>query len=223
MKYDLKRVVKFLHELNTHNSKTFMDANRDEYLKCKEIWLKLIDEVVGYVYSLDNSIGFIDPKDTIFRINRDVRFSHNKDPYNSHFSSLISRNGRKSAFAGYYFRINHLGELFIGGGLFEPEKEILENFRYYLNQESNGNQLNKYLNTKSIKSTFGLLEDYKLKRSPRGWENSDFNDFMLYKSFVLSSQSSLNDHPEIVIKEKLKLLSGFITILNNGILTKPSD
>lgn len=223
MKYDLNRVVKFLNELNTHNFKTFMDANRDEYLKCKEIWLSLIDEIVGYVYSLDNSIGFIDPKDTIFRINRDVRFSHNKDPYNSHFSSLISRNGRKSAFAGYYFRINHLGELFVGGGLFEPEKDILDNFRYYLNQEGNADHLNKYLNSKSILTTFGPLEGYKLKRTPRGWEDSKFTELMLYKSFVLSSQSILNEHPESTVKEKLKLLNGFITILNNGILTKSSD
>jgi uncharacterized protein (TIGR02453 family) len=220
MTYDLDRVVKFLSELNTHNSKVFMDANKSEYLKCKEIWLSLIDEIVGYVYSLDKSIGFIDPKETIFRINRDVRFSHNKDPYNSHFSCLISRNGRKSAFAGYYFRINHLGELFVGGGLFEPEKEILDNLRYHLNQEQNGKNFEKYLNSKIVKSTFGPMGDYKLKRTPRGWEGSDYNELMLYKTFVLSSQSKLDKDPQELIKNKLKILFSFISLLNEGILIK---
>ncbi|WP_458440249.1 DUF2461 family protein, partial [Pseudomonas aeruginosa] len=40
-------------------------------------------------------------KDCTFRINRDVRFSKNKDPYKTNMGAGISKGGKKMNVAGY--------------------------------------------------------------------------------------------------------------------------
>ena len=65
------------------------------------------------------------PKDALFRINRDVRFSKDKSPYKTTFSAAICPQGRSSGLPAYYFQINEAGALFIGGGVYMPEPMIL--------------------------------------------------------------------------------------------------
>ena len=38
-----------------------------------------------------------DAKTSLFRVNRDVRFSHNKEPYKTNISAVLSRDGSKTA------------------------------------------------------------------------------------------------------------------------------
>lgn len=58
----------------------------------------------------DHSIRLSGGKQTMFRLNRDVRFSKNKDPYNFHISGTLSRSGQKNEQGGLvYLRLDPSG------------------------------------------------------------------------------------------------------------------
>ncbi len=214
-------IVQFLQELNDNNSKLWMDANRARYLDCKQTWIKLVDELIHHVYSMDPSIGYLDPKDALFRINRDIRFSHNKMPYNTHFSMLIGRGGRKTHYASYYMQLNHEGKIFIGGGLFQPEPEHLTNVRNYIEHGANGSKLKKIINQTNVVNYYGPINpEYRYKRAPRGYEKAKNADLMLFKSFVLSNTFELSKDNQVTneIKTRFEILKPFLDYMNKGLV-----
>jgi uncharacterized protein (TIGR02453 family) len=214
-------IVQFLKELSENNSKAWMDENRSRYLACKQDWVDMVDDLIHFVYSIDPSIGYLDPKDTLFRINRDIRFSHNKMPYNTHFSALIGRGGRKSHYASYYFQINQEGKIFIAGGIWEPQPDHLINIRNYIENGTNANKLKKILSDPALIKTYGnLSQEHKGKRAPRGFEKAKNPELMLHKSFIISSASELSNTKDLVkeIKKKFEVLKPFLDYLNKGLL-----
>jgi uncharacterized protein (TIGR02453 family) len=214
-------IVQFLKELSVNNSKVWMDENRSRYLACKQDWVDMVDELIHFVYTMDSTIGYLDPKDTLFRINRDVRFSHNKMPYNTHFSALIGRGGRKSHYASYYFQINQEGQIFIGGGVWEPQPEHLINIRNFIENGTNASKLKKILADSTLAKTYGTMsEEHKGKRAPRGYEKAKNPDLMLYKSFIISNTSQLSKSTELLkdIKQKFETLKPFLDYLNKGLV-----
>jgi uncharacterized protein (TIGR02453 family) len=72
------------------------------------------------------------PADCIFRINRDARFARDKSPYKTQFSAAICPQGRGTSMPAYYFHIDALGELLIGGGVYAPSPEQLANARRFI-------------------------------------------------------------------------------------------
>jgi uncharacterized protein (TIGR02453 family) len=221
MNEKLFTIVQFLKELSENNSKAWMDLNRSRYLACKQDWIDMVDDLIHYVYSMDPSIGYLDPKDTLFRINRDIRFSHNKMPYNTHFSMLIGRGGRKSHFASYYLQINHEGKVFIGCGIWEPQPEHLINIRNFIENGTNSTKFKKILKEAELSKTFGpISEEYKAKRAPRGFEKSKNTDLMLYKSYILTNTIELSKSKELLseVKQNFLITKPFIDYLNKGLV-----
>jgi uncharacterized protein (TIGR02453 family) len=210
--------INFLKSLQENNSKTWMDNNRSTYLELKENWIQFNELIIGYIYSFDPSIGFVDPRSTLFRINRDIRFSHDKTPYNTHFSTLIKRGGKDSQFAGYYVRLDRDGLISIGAGLMELDPGTLTNFRVYLNRDNNGQNFQKLFPLKS----FEVWNYNNLKRIPNEFKTSLYPEFMVFKSFVqtYNTKHTTDDIALITIKKKLKELHKFVSYVNNGVLDK---
>ena len=59
---------------------------------------------------------------SMFRVNKDVRFSKDKAPYNTHASAVLTRSGGKKDQGGAYIHIKP-GECFIGAGIWYAEPE----------------------------------------------------------------------------------------------------
>jgi len=75
-----KRIIDFLNELSANNNKSWFDAQRAAYEAAKTDLVDIAAEVISELANVDPLIGPQDPKKCVFRINRDVRFSKNKDP-----------------------------------------------------------------------------------------------------------------------------------------------
>ena len=75
-----KHTLGFLRKLKNNNSRDWFHANKDLYNAAKEnindFTIQLIDELKKQNKNLSGLV----PKDCVFRIVRDVRFSKNKDP-----------------------------------------------------------------------------------------------------------------------------------------------
>ncbi len=120
--------MEFFIELAGNNHKEWFDANRKRYEKSvKAPFENAVSQIVGLLKSEDAAYD-VDPKKTIFRINRDIRFSKDKSPYKLQMGASINPGGQKTdRIPGLYFEIGP-GGFNIGGGnyfLEKPDQELV--------------------------------------------------------------------------------------------------
>ena len=129
---DFPALITFLSELALNNNKPWFEEHRPAYEQLRGEWLAFVGQVIDGISQFDPSVGIVSPKDALFRINRDVRFSKDKRPYKTTFSAAICPQGRSSGLPAYYFQIDEAGALFIGGGVWMPEPTILGQIRQHI-------------------------------------------------------------------------------------------
>ncbi len=177
--------IKFLKDLKKNNNKPWFDANRKTYETAKQNFAEFIEAVIKKYAQKDASIAHLTPKDCMFRINRDVRFSKDKSPYKSNFGASINSGGKKSLTAGYYFHLEP-GECFVGGGIYMPMPEELKKLRQEI--DYNFSDFKKIIGSKKFKSVYGDLDrsaEYTLSRVPKGYEaDNPAAEYLKLKSYV---------------------------------------
>lgn len=184
MKYFSPDYVKFFKELAANNNRDWFEANRKRYeTNVKEPFQVFIQALLDKVYKDDDSIN-IEPKEAIFRINRDVRFSANKSPYKLHMSAVIAKGGRKDMInPGYYLEFS--GEQ-IGfySGIYMPDTKQLYRVRNYLIEHES--EFKKLLKAKAFVSEFGELQGDKSKVIPKEFKEKAADMPLLYnKQFMM--------------------------------------
>jgi uncharacterized protein (TIGR02453 family) len=96
-----------------------------DYRQSWKDWESFVETLSERISEVDETVPELPPKDLVFRIYRDIRFSPDPTPYKAHFSAAWSRTGRKGPFACYYVQISPQGQSFVGGGLWMPEAQQL--------------------------------------------------------------------------------------------------
>jgi uncharacterized protein (TIGR02453 family) len=196
--------LQFLKGLHKNNNREWFLANKVKYETSKNNFLNFVEEVLFEIQKFDTNLNELTAKQCVFRINRDVRFSKNKDPYKNNFGASFSKGAKKIVAAGYYFHLEP-GASFIGGGLWMPEAADLQKLRQevdYCFKEFKGIVSNK----KFVKTFGSLSEEAKLTRPPKGYDiENPAIEFLKLKSFTAI----------IPIKD--------VDILDKGIVKKTSD
>lgn len=177
----------FLAGLSLNNHKTWFDEHRATYQDLRDQFTALVGQVIDHIAAFDPAVGMIHPKDALFRINRDVRFSPDKRPYKTTFSAAICPQGRNSGFPVYYFQINEKGDLFIAGGSYMPPPPLLAQIRQHIAQDPA--QLAALLADVSFRTTYGDIGGERLKRPPQGYdEDTPYIDYIRLKSLSVSHE-----------------------------------
>ena len=129
MEYFTQDYIQFFQELSSNNHKEWFDDNRKRYENSvKKPFAHFVDILIQRVQEHDESVQ-IQAKDAILRINRDIRFSKDKTPYNLHCTAFISAGGRKDkSIPGFFIRFS-AESLGIMGGAYGPSKEQLQAIR----------------------------------------------------------------------------------------------
>lgn len=184
---DLQFSLDFLSDLAKHNKKEWMDDNKKRYQEAKKQVIELIAEIIQKSTEFESGLVEIDPRKTLFRINRDIRFSKNKDPYKTNFGAAIVEGGRKSGNAGFYLHIMP-GNSFAGGGIYQPSSETLQKVRQEI--DYNGKEIKSIIEDKSFKQTFdGPYGDDRLKTAPKGYPKDHENiELLQLKHYVFMKQ-----------------------------------
>jgi hypothetical protein len=113
---DFPRLSTYLAGLAANNEKAWFEANRAGYQALRDDFHAFVGEVIAGVAAWDESVRWVDPKDCIFRIYRDVRFSNDKTPYKTTFSAVISERGRHEGHGpSYYFQVDQHGDFVLLG------------------------------------------------------------------------------------------------------------
>lgn len=181
----MRPYLEFLSELAQNNSKEWMDTHKKQYLACKEEFLEDVAVILKGLAEWEPAFEAFKPKDCVFRQNRDVRFSANKDPYKINFAAYFSPNGKKSEGPGYYLHIQP-GQSFLGGGIYMPMGETLKKIRKEI--DYSGAELIRIENEASFKKAFGEIKGEKLKNSPRDYDaEHEFIEYLKLKSFTVTT------------------------------------
>lgn len=124
-----EHTLAFLSDLAQNNDRDWFHANKARYEKdVKQPFEAFIARLIEQVQHSDPSV-LISPRQAIFRIHRDTRFSANKEPYKTHISAIISPFGtRHKEFPGFYVQVS-ADKWWLGGGAYFLEKESLQNVR----------------------------------------------------------------------------------------------
>lgn len=182
------KTLQFLVKLKKNNSREWFNSHRDDYENAKDNFIELVNKILAEVGKLDQDLSVLTYKDCIFRINRDVRFSKNKDPYKTNMAAYFVKGGKKSWLAGYYFHCEPGGKSFIGGGLYGGEPDQIKKVRQEI--DYNWEDFKAILNNKTFKKTFGDLsrqEGMSLVREPKGYDKDNpAIDYIKLKNFIVS-------------------------------------
>jgi uncharacterized protein (TIGR02453 family) len=178
-------VLRFLRKLKKNNNKPWFDANRDAYAEAKQEMETFLEGLIAIYGKKDESISRLTPKECMFRINRDVRFSKDKSPYKLNFGAFINPGGKKSTLAGYYLHIEP-GASFVGGGLWMPMPPELAKIRQEI--DYNLPEFTSIVTSATFKKQFSKLftgEDMSLQRVPKGYDNDNpAAEYLKLKSFI---------------------------------------
>lgn len=122
-------IVHFLSELKDNNNREWFTENKARYLSTKAAFEQMVSTLLLELSKFDEEIKYVAVKDCVFRIYKDVRFSHDKTPYKTHYGAFIAPGGgRKSVRGGYYFHVEP-GNSFIAAGVWSPPTEVLKALR----------------------------------------------------------------------------------------------
>jgi uncharacterized protein (TIGR02453 family) len=215
-------VLSFLKKLKKNNNKPWFDANRHLYVEAKAEFEAFVSSLIATYGKHDPAIAHLLPKDCIFRINRDVRFSKDKSPYKNNFGASITSGGKKSPFAGYYVHIEP-GASFVGGGLWQPMPDMLAKVRQEI--DYNFSEFKAIIQSASFKKQYQELyrgEDVSLTRVPKGYEPSNpAAEFLKLKSFIamrpVSDEEIASGDLEKICVNAFKALKPFVDFINRAV------
>lgn len=219
----MNNIVNFISLLGINNNREWFNENKDLYQAAKDQFDDIFQQLIFEIGKFDSRILNATPKECVFRIYRDVRFSHDKRPYKQQFSGFISYPlGWKSKYAGYYIHVDAEGAYF-SAGIWRPEPDMLKALRNSV--VDNYDELKEIRSGKEFNKTFGdnFYDEDKLKRMPVGFPK-DFAEPELLKLKHYMVNHELGDvmdmSQENFIKEMANLAKTaypFIRFLNDTV------
>jgi uncharacterized protein (TIGR02453 family) len=224
---------RFLRDLGRNNDKAWFEANREVYER------EVRDPMRRLVEALDDNLRSIapeivgDPKRSMFRIHRDVRFSRNKSPYKTNAGAWLYHRdaGRKvgtvgeGGGAGFYFHIDPTS-CFMAGGIWMPARPALLRIREAIAAQPTA--LARLTSAPGFGRRFdGLSEEAKLRRVPRDFPpDHPAAEWLKLQSFTARAPID----PKIVTGPRLverlcrdfELLVPLVRWLNRGLGYQPA-
>ena len=126
--------MEFLADLKKNNDRIWLKAHDADFRTSWKDFESFVEVLSEKIAEIDDTVPELPPKDLVFRIYRDVRFSSDPTPYKPHFSVAFSRTGRKGPYAAYYIQIQPGGKSFVGSGLWHPDAAPLALLRTDIDQ-----------------------------------------------------------------------------------------
>lgn len=168
----------FLKELAQNNQREWFHANKKRYeQEMKNPFKGLVQALITKMQTSFAPDIQILPKDAIFRINRDIRFSKDKTPYKTHASAIISKMGRKGKdYPGYYLHID-IGSLMMGGGAYFLDKTALQKVRQHI--QLHPQEFRAIIEDKNFVEKYGEIKGDKNKRLPKEFKEAVKNEPLL--------------------------------------------
>lgn len=188
------QTVKFIGGLSGNNSKQWFESHREDYEA------HYIEPAKAFVAALGEPLHGMAPaiqaipkvNGSIFRINRDIRFSKDKTPYKDHLDLWFWEGERKGAISGLFFRLTK-DRLILGAGAHMFPADLLKKYREALTRPAKAKSL---LEIETGLSSAGLqLNGEHYARTPRGlsFDDEGLERLSRYNALYTSAETP---HPD---------------------------
>lgn len=169
MSTDFTRILNYCAALDAHNERTWFHENHKWYEQARKDYLGLLDflrlPMMQAAPKLSDDIMFMQPKDWMYRVARDMRYYRDKPPYDPAFRAYVARNRKSWMPIGYYIRI-FPGSSCFGTGLWCENTATTNKIRDYISE-----------NLEEFEDIYYDLDipltGDKLKKMPRGYADSN--------------------------------------------------
>ena len=165
MAYFTKETLAFLEGLHLNNDREWFSANRAVYERAvKAPFEGFVAEMIGRVKVHEPDLRMA-PRDAIFRINRDTRFSKDKSPYKTHLGAIIGLGGKRGEDkTGFYLQVSY-DKLFVAGGAYQLGPSALARVRTAIARDPKA--FERLIKAKRFKGRFpGGVQGEVAKRIP---------------------------------------------------------
>jgi uncharacterized protein (TIGR02453 family) len=177
--------IQFLLDLAANNDRAWFTPRKAEY---ERLLKEPMEELVVALDERFRARGIPlegDPRRSIFRIYRDTRFSKDKSPYKTNVGASLpwvegtAGEGRAHG-NGAYLHFQP-GRMFVGGGMYMPDRTRLEAFRRAVVDDPD--RVRAALEDPAFLATFGPVGSHEtLKRLPPGYPaDHPMADLLRYK------------------------------------------
>lgn len=182
---NISEILAYLRQLEAHNERPWFKEHKDEYDTLRTAWEHDMERLIAMVADFDENVHGLAVKDCVYRIYRDIRFSPDKRPYKNYFSGVLAKGGRHTVMSGYYVHFQP-GQIMLAGGIWWPEKTILNKLRALIDAE--GDEFLKIVNNPEITSRYDW-ESNSLKTMPREYhKDNPMARFLKMKEYLLISR-----------------------------------
>lgn len=188
-----QKTVLFFEELSANNQREWFNQHRSDYQQyVMEPAEQLVIEIGNRLTKFSPSI-VADPRinKSIFRINRDTRFSSDKSPYKTHLGILWwEGEAKKLECPSFYFHLEP-SRCLIGGGIYIFTKPLLEAFRASVLHKKYGPQLQKILQ-QADKDFPSSIHSDQYKKVPRGFPSDHPRaDLLKFKGMTIGEETKV--------------------------------
>ncbi len=191
--------IQFLVDLAEHNDREWFQPRKADYERLLKAPFEALVAALAERFEARGIPLLADPKRSVFRIYRDTRFSKDKSPYKTHAAASFPwmertatgfevADGMSHANGGYFnFQP---GEMYVGGGMWMPEKARLDAFRRVVVDDPD--RVRAALEEPAFLAAFGPVTAHEhLKRVPPGFPaDHPMADLLRYKDVVFGRPMS---------------------------------
>lgn len=214
------KTLSFLRALKRNNNREWFKARRDEYdANVRGPMIAVVERLAVDFRSFAPEL-IASPRQSLFRIYRDTRFSSDKRPLKTREAAVFrTRHLPKPQGAGLYFEVAP-GWVWIGGGMWRPEPPELVKLRAHI--ADSWPEIRDLTRARAFRSRFGELSGEKMTRVPRGYPSEHpaaeflkFRQFHGGAEFPASLAHSRAFYPTLV--STFKALMPLVRFLNDGL------
>lgn len=184
-----ERSFQLLEELHDHNNREWFQPHKQEIRELlQDPFAELLEVTSAKLKNARRPMT--GSKQTMFRMNRDVRFSKDKRPYSEHVSGLLTPSGfKKDETALLYAHLAADGG-FIAAGFYQLETKVLNLFRDRILEDT---KQFRTITNKLTKAGYEFAQFEPLKSMPRGYSqyaDHEHASFLKLKSLVVTQNQT---------------------------------
>jgi uncharacterized protein (TIGR02453 family) len=195
--------TQFFAELEQNNNKEWFEPNKKRYeASVKKPMLEFAAEMIERMSGIDPEITML-PRNAVFRLHRDTRFSKDKAPYKTNAGLVITRGEKHNpGVPGLYFHFDS-SRMAVASGLYFLEPAQLKLVREHI--AANLDEFEALLNDPAWRASFGEMAGEKNKilapelKAAAQRQPLIFNKQFFYWSEHPAAEITREDLPEFVV------------------------
>lgn len=211
-----RATLPFLADLAANNDRDWFQANRATYDSAVHDPLVALVEAVDFALSVHDVPLHGDGK-SLFRINRDIRFSKDKSPYKTAASAVLSRDGGKNGRGILYLQIGGGDGSMMAAGFYGPDPADLIALRHAI-----ADRPDRWRKVVTALDEAGLAPSAEetLVRMPRGFEDhagSDVAAALKLKNLVVTAPiAAARLHDDALVDDIAAFAAAALPLLEFG-------